>query len=100
MNEERRQQIPFRLHPNDYKVMKDKLLDEDIGGFQGFVTALVQAYLDDDSGIQKILEKWKLSRLKHRRRDKNFSFSSRERRELLNRLEEMDNSLEKTGDDI
>jgi hypothetical protein len=80
------QQIPFRLHINDHKMMK-KLLADDGLSFQTFVEHCVQAYIGGDPTLIKMIKQWKdLSSIPREARDQ-YSLSRRERQSLLDEIE-------------
>lgn len=95
------QQIPFRLHVNDHKVLKKILIDDGMR-FQTFVSACVEAYLRGDPSILKVVKDWKdLNTIPKDVRDK-YTLSQRERRALLDELEEAgenDHAQGQSGDD-
>lgn len=81
------QQIPFRLHINDHKALKKLLIDDGMK-FQTFVSACVEAYLRGDPNIVKAVKDWKdLNTIPKDVRDR-YSLSQRERKALLDELEE------------
>jgi hypothetical protein len=87
------QQVPFRIHRNDYKVLR-KLLGEDGWKFQALMAACVDAYIHRNPLIIKLLADWKeLNAIPRKNRDK-YSLSNREKRDLLDELEELPDPTE------
>lgn len=85
------QQIPFRLHMNDHKMMKKILVDEGMT-FQTFVSACVEAFLRADPAIMRAIKEWKdLNSIPKDVRDK-YTFSQRERQAILSELADADDT--------
>lgn len=82
-------QIPFRLHDNDFKAMK-KLLQDDGWKFQSLVAACVDAYLNRNPLLIKLLADWKEENVIPKKLRDRYSLSNREKKRLLDELEEMD----------
>ena len=82
-------QVPFRLHENDYKALR-KLLEEDGWKFQSLVAACVDAYLNRNPLLIKLLADWKEDNVIPKKLRDRYSLSNREKRKLLDELEEMD----------
>jgi hypothetical protein len=83
------QQVPFRLHQNDYKVLK-KMLAEDNWKFQTLVQACVDAYINRNPLMVKLLCDWKEENALPRKLGNKYTLSGREKRELLDVLENDD----------
>lgn len=80
------QQIPFRLHRNDFLLMK-KLLDNDGLKFQHFVTACVEAFLRGDPDVMRVVRSWReMSAVPKDDREK-YTLSPRERDGILDSLD-------------
>lgn len=81
--------IPFRLHENDWKLLRKLLTDEKMT-FQTFVDASVQAYLRGDPAIIKVIRDHKdLSSVPSDYKDKGV-LSRRERDRILDELDAAD----------
>lgn len=80
-------QIPFRIHANDYILLK-KLLVDDGMKFQTFVASCVEAYMRGDPNILKCVKDWKeISAIPRVDRDK-YSLSHRDRQKILDEIED------------
>lgn len=81
------QQIPFRIHRNDYILLKKILIEDDMK-FQTFVSSCIEAYMRGDANIMMCVKDWKeLSIIPKEHRSK-YTLSSRERQKILDELEE------------
>lgn len=80
------QQIPFRLHINDHKLLKKLLTDEGMK-FQTFVDACVQAYLRGDPLMLKFIKDWKELNSIPKEFRGMYTLSHRERMNILDELE-------------
>lgn len=78
------QQIPFRLHLNDHRDFKDRLKLDGLG-IQGFVEALVHAYLTGDQHIRDVARGYKQ---RNTVKKAEFTFSARERERVLDEIED------------
>lgn len=85
-------QVPFRLHRNDYLALK-KLLKGDGWTFQRLVQATVECYMRRDPLLVKVLADWKEENVVPPRAKETYTLSSRERRGILDELEEMGDEL-------
>lgn len=81
------QQVPFRIHRNDYAVLK-KLLKGDNWKLQHLLAALVDAYMKRDPLVIKVLADWKEENVLPARVKESYTLSNRERRGLLDEIEE------------
>ena len=82
-------QIPYRMHENDWKLMRKLLTDEKMT-FQTFVDACTQAYLRGDPSIVKAIRDYKeLGTVPKEYRDKAV-LSRRERDSILDELDAAD----------
>lgn len=92
------QQIPTRLHRNDYKMLKKVLFDEGMT-YQTLVQCLVHAYLDGNPQVLKIVKTYKeaLSVPAHQREAKTLS--QRERDLLLKEIEDRQKQVEPPKDE-
>lgn len=82
------QQVPFRIHRNDYLALK-KLLKGDNWKLQTLFTAVVDAYMGRDPLLIKLLADWKEENILPKRAKENFNLSTRERKGILDELEDM-----------
>jgi hypothetical protein len=82
------QQVPFRIHRNDYQALK-KLLKGDNWKLQTLFTAVVDAYMNRDPLLIKILADWKEENSIPKRAKENYSLSTRERKGILDELEDL-----------
>lgn len=80
------QQIPFRIHRNDFLLMK-KLLENDGLKFQHFVTAAIESFLRGDASIMKVIKDWRELNLIPKDQKQNYTLSHRERDDLLDAFE-------------
>lgn len=80
-------QVPIRLHKNDWVLIKQWLGKEGLA-FQHFATAMVEAYLQRDQYVVKLVEDWKKANILRWKglEPERFDFSSREKRALLDEL--------------
>lgn len=83
------QQVPFRLHMNDHKLLK-KLLGDDSLTFQGFVDICVQAYLKGDPTFLKMVKQWKELNTVPKEVQDRYTLSQRERQALLDEIGDAD----------
>lgn len=87
------QQVPTRIHVNDYKLMK-KLLVDDGMSYSAFVRICVRAYLDGNAHFLKILKVYKdVVDLPQSLRE-TYTLSQRERALMLKELEEQEKNEE------
>jgi hypothetical protein len=82
------QQVPFRIHRNDYGALK-KLLKGDNWKLQTLFTAVVDAYMSRDPLLIKLLADWKETNALPKRAKENYNLSNRERKGILDELEDM-----------
>lgn len=81
-------QVPFRLHENDYRALK-KLLRDDNWRFQHLMAACVDAYINRNPLLIKLLADWKEDNVIPKKMRDRYSLSNREKKNLLDELEEM-----------
>lgn len=81
------QQVPFRIHRNDYMALK-KLLKGDNWKLQHLFNAVVEAYMDRDPLLIKILADWKEENVLPKRAKESYTLSTRERKGILDELED------------
>lgn len=82
------QQVPFRIHRNDYLALR-KLLKGDNWKLQTLFTAVVEAYMSRDPLLIKLLADWKEANSVPKRAKETYNLSNRERKGILDELEEM-----------
>lgn len=80
-------QVPVRVHKNDYELLKQWLKRDGVA-FQHFVSCMVEAYLQRDQNMVKLVEDWKKVNLVRFKDVDKFDFSPRERRKILDELSE------------
>lgn len=81
------QQVPIRLHMNDYRAMKKLFIDEG-WSFQKFVAACADMYLRRDPLFLKSIADWKTENDVPKKMKDRYSHSKREASELLDEIEE------------
>jgi hypothetical protein len=81
------QQVPIRLHMNDYRALKKLFIDEG-WSFQKFVSASVEMYLRRDPLFLKTISDWKAENDMPKKQKDRFSHSRREQSALLDEIEE------------
>lgn len=86
-------QVPFRIHNNDYILLKKLLSDEDLR-FQHLVDACVQAYMRGDPHVMKVVKDYvEQSHIPKEHKDQ-YTLSQRERSKLLDELEDNEPAFE------
>lgn len=80
------QQIPFRLHVNDHKVLKSKVSLDGIN-IQCLVESCILAYLEGDKHIRDIAKEHKTLNTVNK---KNVSWSTREQEKILSEIENLE----------
>lgn len=78
--------IICRLHINDHTAMKPLFVKDGIS-FQNFVVCMLEAYLLRDQNVLKVIDDWKKVNLVRWKDESKFDFSPRERRAILDELE-------------
>lgn len=81
-------QIPFRIHAND-KAIFLKLLSDNNVNFQKFVHYCMQAFLNADPSIMKVLKDWKQLNEVPADHLSRYTLSHRERDLIQQELEQM-----------
>ena len=82
-------QIPFRIHQND-KVLFIKLLSDQGLTFQTFANYCMQAFLNADPAIMKVIKDWKAIGEVPKEHMDRYTLSHRERDMIQKELEGMD----------
>lgn len=95
MDSKSMRQVPYRIHDNDYKVLK-KLFADDSLTFQSFTRFCVDSYLKGDPLMLRLLKQNReLSAVPKDVLDR-YTLSQRERQALLEEIER-ENDKEKVG---
>jgi hypothetical protein len=79
-------QIPFRIHVDDYALLRKMLFDDGMK-FQFFVDACVQAYLRGDPAMLRFVKDWKMMSEIPREKKAMYMLSHRDRQALLDEFE-------------
>lgn len=82
MAQQNLQAITFRLHRND-KMLMMKLLSDDKLNYQKFANYCMQAYLNGDPSILKVLKDWKMMDEIPKDIQDKYTLSHRERAKIL-----------------
>ena len=85
-------QVPFRMHKNDFAVMK-RLLKTDGWSFQAFTRSIIDAYLKRDPLIIKLMAEWREENMLSARAKDTYTFSRHERKELLDEIGDLEDEL-------
>lgn len=81
-------QMPFRLHANDKAVFM-KLLSDHGYNFQMFANFCMQAFLNGDPAIMKVLKDWKALNEVPKDQLERYTLSHRERDRIQAELDQM-----------
>lgn len=83
------QQIPVRIHMNDYRALKKLMIDEG-WNFQKMASAMVELYLGRDPLFLKCIGDWKTESDMPKKQKATYSHSRREASDLLDEIAETD----------